>query len=37
MSGEGGAIKGDGGKGDEKEQRSTAIRLFPLYNGMNMI
>ena len=37
MSGEGGAIKGVGGQGDEKEQRNTAIRLFPLYYGMKMI
>ena len=37
MSGEGGAIKGDGGKGNEKEQRNTVIRLFPLYYGMKMI
>ena len=37
MSGEGGAIKGDGVQGDEKEQRNTAIRLFPLYYGMKMI
>ena len=37
MSGKGGAIKGDGGKSNEKEQRNIAIRLFPLYYGMKMI
>lgn len=36
-SGEGGAIKGDGGEGNKKERRNTALRFFQLCHGMKII